>query len=79
MQRTSAGVRGIFAAFESGAERVFAAGYSTAASLAAKIIEANPENVHLVAMGHSGRTQTPEDERLGDYLESLLSNRQGAI
>ena len=77
VQRTSAGVRGIFAAFESGAERVFAAGYSTAAPLAARIIRANPENVHLVAMGLSGREKTPEDERLGDYLESLLTN--GAV
>ena len=74
VQRTSAGVRGIFAAFESGAERVFAAGYSTAAPLAARIVHIGPTEVHLVAMGHSGRAKTPEDERLGDYLESLLSN-----
>lgn len=71
VQRTSAGVRGVFTAVKS-CRRVFAASYTTAHSLARAILEEQPGEVHLVAMGESGVKPTPEDEYCASYINHLL-------
>ncbi len=69
--RTSAGVRGIFAAREH-AKSIWAGSYTTAGALARAITRESPRQVQLVAMGWGGRERTPEDEQCARYLHSLL-------
>jgi 2-phosphosulfolactate phosphatase len=71
VQRTSAGVRGIFSAVEN-CRTVYAAAYTTAKALAGLLKKEPPQQVHLVAMGHAGETPTPEDEQCAAYIHSLL-------
>ncbi len=69
--RTSAGVRGVFAAREK-ADSIWAGSYTTAGALARVLRREAPEKVHLVAMGWSGQGKTPEDEQCALCLHSLL-------
>ncbi len=69
--RTSAGVRGVFAAREK-AGSIWAGSFTTAGALAGVIAREAPAEVNIVAMGWSGREQTPEDENLALCLHSLL-------
>ncbi len=71
VQRTSAGVRGIFSAVEN-CRTVYAAAFTTAKALAGLLKKENPSQVHLVAMGHAGEIPTPEDEHCAAYIHSLL-------
>ena len=71
VQRTSAGVRGVFAAVKS-CKRIFAAGFTTARAVAEEIKRLNPSEVHLTAMGDSGETPAPEDEECAAYIHHLL-------
>lgn len=71
VQRTSAGVRGAFAAARR-CETVYIGAYTTAASLARIIRAQNPPEVHLVAMGWNADEPVPEDDCCADYLHSLL-------
>jgi 2-phosphosulfolactate phosphatase len=75
VQRTSAGVRGVFAAINR-CDRVFAAAFSTARSVAAALKRLNPEEVHLTAMGDSGATEVPEDQECAAYIHHLLDSGQ---
>ena len=75
VQRTSAGVRGVFAAINS-CDRVFAAAYTTARAVAAAVKRINPSEIHLVAMGDSGSTIVPEDEECAAYIHHLLDPNQ---
>jgi len=75
VQRTSAGVRGVFAAAGS-CSRVFAAAYTTARAVAGALKRTNPAEVHLVSMGESGTAATPEDEECAAYLHHLLDPGQ---
>jgi len=71
VQRTSAGVRGIFAALEH-CDTVYAAGFTTAAALARLIrLEKHPE-IHIAAMGQDALSITPEDEQCASYIQHLL-------
>jgi 2-phosphosulfolactate phosphatase len=74
VQRTSAGVRGVFAA-EKNCRTVYTAGYTTAAALAAVLLRDRPRRVHLVAMGLNGVSPSPEDENCAAYLQHLLDPR----
>jgi len=71
VQRTSAGVRGIFTAVEN-CESVHAAGFTTAKATAELLKKENPSQVYIVAMGHAGEFRTPEDEYCAAYIQSLL-------
>ncbi|MEA2062158.1 MAG: 2-phosphosulfolactate phosphatase [Gemmatimonadota bacterium] len=75
VQRTSAGVRGVFAALET-CEQVFAASYTTARAVAETIKRINPAQVHLVAMGENAEAPTPEDTECACYLHHLLDPTQ---
>ena len=71
VQRTSAGVRGIFSAVEN-CKSVYAAGFTTAKAVAGLLKKENPPQVHIVAMGHAGEFPTPEDEQCASYIQNLL-------
>ncbi|MEA1997059.1 MAG: 2-phosphosulfolactate phosphatase [Gemmatimonadota bacterium] len=71
VQRTSSGVRGIFAAVKN-CHTVYAGSYTTAPALAAALKEENPVEVHLVAMGWKGEEPAPEDELCAGFIHSLL-------
>ena len=75
VQRTSAGVRGVFAAIKS-CKRVFAAAYTTARAAVVAIKRINPAEVHLVAMGESGTAAVPEDDECAAYIHHLLDPDQ---
>ena len=71
VQRTSAGVRGIFAALGH-CGTVYAAGFTTAAALARLIRRENHAEVHIAAMGQDATSVTPEDEQCAAYIQHLL-------
>ena len=71
VQRTSAGVCGIFSAVQN-CKSVYAAAFTTAKAVAELLKKENPTQVHLVAMGHAGEIPTPEDEQCASYIQSLL-------
>ena len=73
VQRTTAGVTGVRAALDAGADEVALGGFSTAKAVAAYIKARNPSLVTIVPMGARGQTPAPEDEACADYLESLLT------
>jgi 2-phosphosulfolactate phosphatase len=72
--RTTAGVTGALAALDA-ADAVFLGAFVTARATAAAIRALAPSHVSLVAMGIRSQAPAPEDERCGDYLESLLADR----
>ncbi len=71
VQRTSAGVRGIFRAVEH-CDTVYAGSFTTAGALARRLLADNPPEVHLVAMGENGAKPMPEDQCCANLLHSLL-------
>ncbi|HUU30203.1 MAG TPA: 2-phosphosulfolactate phosphatase [archaeon] len=71
VMRTSAGVRGIFAAMKH-CQHVYAGSYTTAPALAALLKKENPAEVHLVAMGWNGKDPAPEDEHCAAFIHHLL-------
>ena len=71
VQRTSAGVRGIFATLGR-CGTVYAAGFTTAAALARLIRREDHPEVHIAAMGQDAVTVTPEDEQCASYIHHLL-------
>lgn len=77
--RSSAGTQGVLAAAAT-ADVVVLGSYMTAAATAAYIRRrANSEtDVTIVAMGFEGVRPSVEDERCGDYIESLLMLSAGA-
>ncbi|MBW7995197.1 MAG: 2-phosphosulfolactate phosphatase [Candidatus Glassbacteria bacterium] len=74
--RTSAGVRGVFAAREQ-ATGIWAGSYTTVSALAKALTKSSPAEVTIVAMGWSGRGRSPEDEHCAACLYSLLDQSAG--
>jgi phosphosulfolactate phosphohydrolase-like enzyme len=74
--RSSAGTQGVLAA-AAHAELVILGSFMTAAATATYIRGRASEDaiVTLVAMGFEGERTSVEDERCGDYLESLLTRK----
>jgi 2-phosphosulfolactate phosphatase len=73
--RTSAGVRGAFAAKEN-CRSVWAVSYPTVGATARVLRNEDPAEVHIVAMGWGGEGRSPEDERCADCLHSMLEPAQ---
>ena len=69
--RTSAGVRGVFAA-RLHSDQVWAASYTTASALASALKQTVPPEVGIVAMGWGGEGKCPEDEHCALLIHSLL-------
>ncbi|MBW1721147.1 MAG: 2-phosphosulfolactate phosphatase [Deltaproteobacteria bacterium] len=74
LHRTTAGVRGVFAAIDT-ADEVLLGSYLTAAATAGYIHEISPGVVTLVAMGDRAERPAPEDDACADYIEHLLTGR----
>ncbi|MFZ1413661.1 MAG: 2-phosphosulfolactate phosphatase [Defluviicoccus sp.] len=70
--RTTAGVAGALIALGH-ADEVLLASFINARATAAYLRARDASVISLVAMGTHGETPAPEDERCGDYIESLLS------
>lgn len=71
VQRTSAGVRGVFAAVKN-CTAVYAGSFTTAMALAKLLKKENHPEIHLVAMGENGQRPMPEDEQCAAYIHHLL-------
>ena len=69
--RTTSGVAGALTALGH-ADAVLLASYINAQATAAYLSGCGASLVSVVAMGTHGETPAPEDERCGDYIESLL-------
>lgn len=74
VHRTTSGVTGALTALAN-CEEVLLAAYVTAAATVRYIRERGPDVVSICAMGVRSRQPAPEDERCGDYIESLLTGR----
>lgn len=74
IHRTTSGVTGAIAAMEH-SDEVLLGSFVTARATAEYIRRKNPALVSIVAMGIRSTAQAPEDERCGDYIESLLTGR----
>lgn len=74
VHRTTAGVTGALLALDK-ADDVLLASYVNAAATARYIQAQQPRVVSIVAMGMRATDTAPEDERCGDYIESLLTGR----
>jgi 2-phosphosulfolactate phosphatase len=74
--RTSSGTQGAIAVGQS-AREVIVAAYTTAAAVARYIRQKQGDDavVTLLAMGVEANRKSVEDERCGDYIEHLLTNR----
>jgi 2-phosphosulfolactate phosphatase len=72
VHRTTSGVTGALAALEH-CDEVLLGSFLTAAAIARHIAARNPAVVSIVAMGIRSAAPAPEDERCGDYIESLLT------
>ena len=70
LHTTSAGTQGIVNA--SGASKVITASLANAKAVAQYIIEKNPEEVSIVAMGNAGVRLAKEDELCAEYIKSIL-------
>jgi 2-phosphosulfolactate phosphatase len=72
--RSSAGTQGVLAAAAT-AEVVILGSYMTASAIAAyiRVHATRDTDVTIVAMGFEGIRPSVEDERCGDYIESLLN------
>jgi 2-phosphosulfolactate phosphatase len=73
VHRTTAGVTGALIAMER-AQEVLLASFLNAAATARYIRQCEPSVVSIVGMGVRTLAPAPEDERCGDYIESLLTN-----
>ena len=73
IQSTRAGTVGVEAACR--ADRIYGGSLVMAEATAAAILEDDPAQVTLVAMGWEGHTRTDEDEQCGLYLRNLLQGR----
>ena len=71
VQRTSAGVQGVLAALDT-ADEVLPASYALAGSTAKYLLNKQPENVSIIAMGWSLKVTAPEDEWCARYVAHLL-------
>ena len=71
IHRSTSGVGGAQTALAH-VEEVLLASFMTARATAAYLLERRPACVSIVAMGSRASVAAPEDERCGDYLESLL-------
>ena len=71
VQRTSAGVQGVLTALDT-ADEVLPASYALADSTATYLLNKQPENVSIVAMGWSLEVTAPEDEWCARYIAHLL-------
>lgn len=74
VHRTTAGVTGVAAAFES-ADEILLGSFVLAGALVRYIIEKGPALLTLVAMGERAADPSPEDEACADYLTHLLTGR----
>ena len=74
IHRSTAGVTGVTAAFKN-TDQIYLGSFMLAQSLAAYILELNPAQVTLVAMGDGAKWPAPEDEACADYLEHLLTGK----
>jgi 2-phosphosulfolactate phosphatase len=72
IHRTTSGVTGAIAALEV-ADAVFLASFVNARATAQVVASRAPDLVSIVAMGTRSALPSPEDERCGDCLESLLT------
>jgi len=72
IHRTTAGVTGALTALDK-ADELLPASYVNAAATARYIRARRPDVVSIVAMGMRAIDTAPEDERCGDYIESLLT------
>ncbi len=74
IHRTTSGVTGAVAAMEC-SDEVLLGSYVTARATAEYIRRKRPGLVSIVAMGIRSAAPAPEDDRCGDYIESLLTGR----
>jgi 2-phosphosulfolactate phosphatase len=74
VHRSTSGVTGALAALAR-CDEVLLGAYVTAGACARHILARQPKAVSIVAMGIRSSTPAPEDERCGDYIESLISGR----
>lgn len=72
IHRTTSGVTGAIAALAV-ADTVFLASFINARATAQVVASCNPDRISIVAMGTRSALPAPEDERCGDYLESLFT------
>ena len=70
---TSAGTQGIANAIH--ADEIIAGNLVAAKAIAEYIKQKNPENVSLVCMGLSGKTETDEDTLAAEYIKSILEGK----
>ena len=71
VQRTSAGVQGVLAALDV-ADEVIPASYTLAQATARYILQKQPPQVSVVAMGWALKYPAPEDEWCARYISHLL-------
>lgn len=74
IHRSTSGVTGAIAALAH-CDEVLLGAYVTAAACANYVKMRRPRVVSIVAMGVRSAAAAPEDERCGDYIESLLTGR----
>jgi 2-phosphosulfolactate phosphatase len=74
IHRSTSGVTGAVNALKQ-ADEVLLASFVNARATANYIRHANPSHVSIVAMGILSSQPAPEDERCGDYIESLLNDK----
>jgi len=72
IHRTTAGVAGVRAAWNAGADVVLGS-FVMARAIAQYVMASGAETATLIAMGSRGVTGSEEDEACADYLEYLLS------
>lgn len=71
---TSAGTQGIVNA--SNASEIITGSLVNAKAIAKYIMEKQPETVSLVCMGNAGICKAKEDELCGEYIKSILEERE---
>lgn len=74
MHRSTSGVTGAVNALKQ-ADEVLLASFVNAQATARYIQHTKPSHVSIVAMGILSSQPAPEDERCGDYIESLLTDK----
>jgi 2-phosphosulfolactate phosphatase len=74
VHRTTAGVAGVKAAWENGAD-VILGSFVMARSIARYLAGTAADRVAIVAMGSRGTRKAPEDEACADYIEHLLTGK----
>jgi len=72
VHRTTSGVTGAAAALKN-CDDVLLASFVTARAVADYIAARRPDEVSIVAMGIRSKAPAPEDDRCGDYIESMLT------